>query len=231
MIEETDFETFLYISKNKYQIFVYDKYNLKNLYESQLKINDDIDLNFLSKFLDENIYKIEKIISNFVRDIILIIDDDKIFNTNISIKKKNYKKLIDQKYLENNLKEVKDIFKESYQDQIIMHMVIVNKDANENDFLLNNADTNEDYSYLEVNFISISNSFTLIFDKLLENHQIKIRKYMSCSYIKSFLRENETELSVMANKLNSGLNKNEVKLVSKNEENIGFFEKFFKLFS
>ena len=88
MIEETDFETFLYISKNKYQIFVYDKYNLKNLYESQLKINDDIDLNFLSKFLDENIYKIEKIVSNFIRDIILIIEDDKIFNTNISIKKK-----------------------------------------------------------------------------------------------------------------------------------------------
>ena len=231
MIEETDFETFLYISKNKYQIFVYDKNNLKNLYEAELKINDDINLDFLSKFLDENIYKIEKMVSSFVRDIILIIDYDKIFNTNISIKKKNYKKHIDQKYLENNLKEVKDIFKESYQDQIIMHMVIVNKDSNENDFLLNNPDTNEDYSYLEVNFISISNSFTLIFDKLLENHQIKIRKYMSCSYIKSFLRENETELSVMANKLNSGLNKNEVKLVSKNEENIGFFEKFFKLFS
>jgi hypothetical protein len=231
MIEETDFETFLYISKNKYQIFVYDKYNLKNLYESQLKINDDIDLNFLSRFLDENIYKIEKIVSNFIRDIILIIDDDKIFNTNISIKKKNYKKLIDQKYLENNLKEVKDIFKESYQDQIIMHMVIVNKDANENDFLLNNANTNEDYSYLEVNFISISNSFTLIFDKLLENHQIKIRKYMSGIYIKSFLREEETELSVMANKLYNGLNKNEVKLISKTIENKGFFEKFFQLFS
>ena len=231
MIEETDFETFLYISKNKYQIFVYDKYDLKNLYESELKINDDIDLNFLSKFLDENIYKIEKIVSNFIRDIILIIEDDKIFNTNISIKKKNYKKLIDQKYLENNLKEVKDIFKESYQDQIIMHMVIVNKDANENDFLLNNANTNEDYSYLEVNFISISNSFTLIFDKLLENHQIKIRKYMSGIYIKSFLREDETELSVMANKLYNGLNKNEVKLISKTIENRGFFEKFFQLFS
>ena len=220
MTQETDFEIFLLISKNKYQIFVYDKDNFKNLYEAELKINDDIDLNFLSKFLDENIYKIEKIVSNFVRDIILIIDDDKIFNTNISIKKKNYKEHIDQKYLENNLKEVKDIFLESYQDQIIMHMVIVNKD-----------DVNEDYSYLEVNFISISNSFTLIFDKLLENHQIKIRKYMSGIYIKSFLREDETELPVMANKLNNGLNKNEVKLISKTIENRGFFEKFFQLFS
>ena len=35
----------------------------------------------------------------------------------------------------------------------------------------------------------------------------------------------------MANKLNNGLNKNEVQLVSKNIENRGFFEKFFQLFS
>ena len=32
MIENSDFEIFLYISKKRYQIFVYDKNNLKNLY-------------------------------------------------------------------------------------------------------------------------------------------------------------------------------------------------------
>ena len=231
MIEETDFETFLYISKNKYQIFVYDKVSLKNLYEAELNINSEIDLNDLSKFLDENIYKIEKMVSNFVRYIILIINDDKIFDISISIKKKNYKKHIDQKFLENNLKEVKDIFKESYQDQIIMHMIIVNIDDNKNDFLSNNADKNEYYSYLEVNFISISSSFTSIFDKLLENHQIKIKKYMSNAYIDSFIGKEVVELPVIANKLNNGLNKNEVELVSKNRENKGFFERFFQLFS
>jgi hypothetical protein len=231
MIEETDFETFLYISKNKYQIFVYDKVSLKNLYEAELNINSEIDLNDLSKFLDENIYKIEKMVSNFVRYIILIINDDKIFDISISIKKKNYKKHIDQKFLENNLKEVKDIFKESYQDQIIMHMIIVNIDDNKNDFLSNNTDKNEYYSYLEVNFISISSSFTSIFDKLLENHQIKIKKYMSNAYIDSFIGKEVVELPVIANKLNNGLNKNEVELVSKNTENKGFFERFFQLFS
>jgi hypothetical protein len=39
------------------------------------------------------------------------------------------------------------------------------------------------------------------------------------------------ELFLMANKLNEGLNKNEVQLISKNKENRGFFEKFFQLFS
>ena len=109
-----------------------------------------------------------------------------------------------------------------------MHMVIVEK---ENNFLLNNANNNDDYLFLEVNFISIPNKFTFYFDKLLENHQIKIRRYMSSNYIKSYFGEDATELSVMANNLNNGLNKNEVQLVSKNVKNRGFFEKFFQLFS
>ena len=231
MIDETDFETFLYITKNKYQIFVYDKNSLTNLYIADSKIDDEIELNDLSKFLDENIFKIEKMVNNFIRNIILIIDDSKILNTNISIKKKNYEKHIDQKNLENTLKEVKDIFRESYQDQIIMHMIIVNKDSHENNFLLNRLDINKDYSYLEINFISLSNKLTFFFDKLLENHQIKIKKYMSGTYIKSFFSEDETELSVMANKLNNGFNEKEVRLISKTIENKGFFEKFFQLFS
>jgi hypothetical protein len=231
MIENSDFETFLYISKSKYQIFVYDKNNLKNLYNEEIGYSDEIELNTLSKFLDDNIYKIEKKIKNFIRNIILIIEDDKILEIGISLKKKNYEKNENQKQLENSLVEVKDIFKENYQDLLIMHMVIVEK---ENNFLLDNANNSDDYLFLEVNFISIPNKFTFYFDKLLENHQINIKRYMSGDYIKSFfdIKSKETmELFVMANKLNDGLNKNEVQLISKSKENRGFFEKFFQLFS
>jgi hypothetical protein len=231
MIENSDFETFLYISKSKYQIFVYDKNNLKNLYSEEIGYSDEIELNTLSKFLDDNIYKIEKKIKNFIRNIILIIEDDKILEIGISLKKKNYEKNENHKQLENSLVEVKDIFKENYQDLLIMHMVIVQK---ENNFLFNNANNSEDYFFLEVNFISIPNKFTFYFDKLLENHQINIKRYMSGDYIKSFFdieSKESMELFVMANKLSDGLNKNEVQLISKSKENRGFFEKFFQLFS
>ena len=231
MIENSDFETFLYISKNKYQIFVYDKNNLKSLYHEEIENDDEIELNILSKFIDDNIYKIEKMIKDFIRNIILIIEDDKVLDIGISLKKKNYEKNIDQKQLENSLVEVKDIFKENYQDLIIMHMIIVEK---QNSFLLNNTNNKDDYLFLEVNFISIPNNFTFNFNKLLENQQIKIKRYMSGSYIKSFFDKESREsleLFVMANKLNDGLNKNEVQLVPKGKENKGFFEKFFQLFS
>ena len=58
-----------------------------------------------------------------------------------------------------------------------------------------------------------------------------ISRYMSGKYIKSYIGEDLAEISIMANKLNNGLNKNEVQLVSKNVEKSGFFEKFFQLFS
>ena len=233
MIEELDFETFLYITENKYKIFVDDKKNSKNLYKQEFKIDDKInldDLSYLSKFLDENIYRIEKLVGNFVKDITLIIENDKILNTDIGIKKKS-EQIQNQDNIKNYLTEVKDSFKENYQDQVIMHMLIDNSDENSIKNLSYDSDNNEGYLYLSVKFISISNNLTSTFEKLLEKHQIQVNQYMSGEYIQNFFSKDFNELSMMASKLKNGFNKNEVRLISKNIENKGFFEKFFQLFS
>ena len=234
MIEEPDFETFLYISENQYTIFVDDKKNSKNLYKQEFKIDDKInpdDLSYLPKFLDENIYRIEKLVGNFIKDITLIIENDKILNTDIGIKKKDTEQLQNQDNIKNYLMEVKDSFKENYQDQVIMHMLINDSDENSIKNLSYDSYTNEGYLYLSVKFISISNNLTSVFEKLLEKHQIQVNQYMSGEYIQSFFGSDISELSIMASKLKNGLNKNEITLVSKNTENKGFFEKFFQLFS
>lgn len=234
MIEEPDFESFLYISENQYTIFVDDKKNSKNLYKEEFKIDDKInpdDLSYLPKFLDENIYRIEKLVGNFIKDITLIIENDKILNTDIGIKKKDTEQLQNQDNIKNYLIEVKDSFKENYQDQVIMHMLINDSDENSIKNLSHDSYINEGYLYLSVKFISISNNLTSVFEKLLEKHQIQVNQYMSGEYIQSFFGSDISELSIMASKLKNGLNKNEITLVSKNTENKGFFEKFFQLFS
>ena len=232
MIEEADFETFLYLSRNQCVIFVENKKTFKSLYKEEIKIADEIypdDLNYLSKFLDENIYRIEKLVGNFIKDITLIIENDKILNVDIGIKKKDHTQFLNQDYLKNDLIEVKDLFKASYQNQVIMHMLIINYDEDGNKNFSNDFDENNLYTV--VKFISISNSLTFILDKLLEKHQIQINQYMSGEYIKNFIGEDLGELSMMASKLKNGFNKNEITLISKNIENKGFFEKFFQLFS
>jgi hypothetical protein len=234
MIEEADFETFLYLSRKRYVIFVDDKKTLKNLYKEEIKIFDEIhrdDLSHLSKFLDQNIYRIEKLVGNFIKDITLIIENDKVLNIDIGIKKKNYTQFLNQNYLKNDLTEVKDLFKVSYPNQVIMHMLIINYDGDGNKNLSSDFDIDEDNLHIVVKFISISNSLSFLLDKLLEKHQIQINQYMSGEYIKNFIDNDSGKLSMMASKLKNGFNKNEVTLISKNPKNKGFFEKFFQLFS
>ena len=233
MIEE-DFETYLNITKNKLEIFLFDKKNYKNLYKDEFELKNElnfIDLNILSKFLDNNIFKIEKLVGGFIKNIILIIESEKIFYLNIGIKKKNYENSVNKKYLENILTELKDLFRENYQEQHIMHIIINNYWINGKNYSLFVDGLNSDHLCLEVNFTSIPNEIVFIFDKILEKYQIKINQYMDGIYISNLFKGKNLETPVMADKIKNGFNENEIALVPKNIKNKGFFEKFFQLFS
>ena len=234
MIEEENFETYLSISPKKFEIFLFDKENLKILYKDMLKLENEIDflnLENLSNFLDANIFKIEKLADNFIKNIFLIIESDKNSYVNICIKKKNYENLVNYKNLEIALTEVKDLFKENYQKQNIMHMIIENYSINGKNYSSFINDIKGDYLSLEVNFISIPSNFELILDKILEKYQIKIDKFLDGKYLIEQSKDNKFELPNIANKIINGYNQNEVILVPKNLKNKGFFENFFQLFS
>ena len=232
MVKEIEFETYLSLSKNKFEIFLFDNKNLKNLYQDNIKFESNIiDFEKLPEFLDNNIFKIEKLVGKFIKNIYLIIDNDENLQVNICIKKKNYETLLNQKSLENALTEIKDIFKESYQEQIIMHMIVNNYLINDKNYPTYIDNLRSDNLCLEINFISISNNIALTLEKILEKYQIKINQFLNEKYIKNFINDENINLAEMAFKLKNGLNDNEVILVPKNNENKGFFEKFFQLFS
>ena len=95
MSNELDFETYLNISPNKIGIYLFDKNKLVNLYfkEQNFKNNNNfIDLNFLNEFLENNIFKIEKLIGRFIKNITLILDSENILTLNIGLKKKKLRK-------------------------------------------------------------------------------------------------------------------------------------------
>tara|TARA_B100000575_G_C23065936_1_gene613752 strand:- start:43 stop:735 length:693 start_codon:yes stop_codon:yes gene_type:complete len=230
MNEYTDFKTFLSISSNKLGIYLIDTKNHNALFEKEFdleKKNRRFDFNILDKFLKENIFKIEKLIKQFVKNIFLIIDNEKIINHTIGIKKKN----LNTKYLTNTISEVKDLFNKNYNDYKIMHIVI-NKiliDGNYHPTPLNDIDAKE--ISLEITFIAIPKEIVFVYDKILEKYQIKIAAYLNKNYIQTFCVQNKSTIASMAQKILNGYNVNEVKLVPKNTKKLGFFEKFFQLFS
>ena len=233
MIEE-DLETYLSISKNKFEIFLFDKINLKNLYKEELKIKNIIDfeeLNNLTKFLDDNIFRIEKLSKKFIKNIFVIIENSQNLNINISIKKKNYDYLVNSESLKNTLTEIKDLFKENYRDQNIIHMIVNNYLINGKRYFFFEDNIKSDDLCLEVNFISISKNLEQIFDKIFEKYQIKVVQFFDLNYLENQLKDKKLDLPEIAQKIRNGCNVNEITLIPKNIKNKGFFENFFQFFS
>ena len=233
MNEELEFENYLSISPNKFGIYLFDRQNLKNLYKKEMPVHESLNLNnlnILNKFLDDNIFKIEKLSGKFIKNISVILEDEKIFNLYLGIKKKNYNIFITKEYLENSLAEAKELFRENNQNENIMHMIVNKYFIDGKSYSSFDENLKSNHLALEIQFKSISNTVVYELNKILENYQIRIVKFLDGNYVKNFF-DNEKELSVMSHMILNGYNENEVNFVTKNQKKSGFFEKFFQLFS
>ena len=234
MNKEIDFETYLIISYEKFEIFLLDIKNNKNIYREELKFKDDsenLNFNLLSEFLENNIFKIEKLAGNFVNNINIVIENKSILISNISIKKKNYSGEVTNVILESMLTDVKDLFKENYNQYKLTHMIIDKYIIDGVSYFSLQDQISNDEICLEIKLISISNLIILEIENILKKYQIRVNNFLDKGYVKDFFLDKQLDISQMAYKLKNGMNKNEIQITSKSSKKLGFFEKFFQLFS
>ena len=234
MNKEIDFETYLIISYGKFEIFLFDIKNHEDIYQDELKFRDvleKLDFNILNDFLENNIFKIEKLAGNFVNNINIVIENKSILSSNIGIKKKNYSGEITDILLESMLTDVKDLFKENYNQYKLMHMIIDKYIIDGVSYSSLQDQISNDEICLEIKLISIPNLLILEIENILKKYQIQINNYFDIGYVKDFFFDKQLDISQMAHKLKNGMNKKEVQITSKYTKKIGFFEKFFQLFS
>ena len=96
MKNEDNFEVFLYYSDNKLSISVRQIYNESKFYERSIvldKNQNNLKLDELDEFLDLNIFKIEKSLKKFIKNITLIIEHQELLKITLSLKKKKLWKL------------------------------------------------------------------------------------------------------------------------------------------
>ena len=226
-----EFETYLSISKTKFGIYLFDIKNKKNLYDKEVTFEKTNFINYsdLKKFLDDNIFRIEKLLGKFVENIFIIIDYPSILNIQIGIKQKNYEPSKSKTFLQSSITNAKDLFKENYPDEKIIHIIIKNYmiDGKNYSYLQDNLKCEQ--LNLEIQFKSISNEIIYSLNKVLKNYQINITKYADGDYVKNFFN-NDLEISKMTFDILNGCNENEVMVIQKNTKKSGFFEKFFNLF-
>ncbi len=198
---------------------------------SFIDAGDIENLNTLNKFLDENIFKIEKKFSLYIKDIYLIFDDKNFVSVDISLIKdlNNFSNKIDNNL--SDLSNIKNSVLKSNIDFQLTHMIINKFIINKKDYFMIPDEINMKSFFLEIKFICLRTKIFLNIVKILSKYQISIKKVLNYKYVKSF-KINETDhISIIANKLINGHNKNEIVFEKKYSKNIGFFRKFFKFFS
>lgn len=234
MIEDTDFEVYLYVSFDKFSMSVFNMSDFKTIYFKENLINSDkiqINQKELEDFISQNIFSIEKSLNQFVKNIYLILNTDHFFDINFGIKKYNDNNINLIKKRNELLHQIKNEIKKNYLNTEIIHFIITKyifDDVISYDYIENQACKN---FCLETKLICIKNQDILYLDKILRKYQILIKKIISNKYALSLIFDKKISECEKGFKIINGYNKNEVQISPKNFENKGFFEKFFNLFS
>ena len=233
MNNEINFETYLFINKNKFIICVIHSTTFETIYSQQIMLKDKNELDFekLNEFLEENIFKVEKVLKNFIKKIYIILDSEDFFSVQLSIKKNNDRNYIDTKTLIHPLNDLKNSFKSSFNDKKIIHILIENYLIDNKEYSSLPLNLKCNFFCLDVNFISLSNDFVSNLELILKRYHILINRILCASYIENFNDQPRKNIFTTASRIISGYNENEVSLVNKTYKNKGFFEKFFDFFN
>ena len=180
---------FLFLGIDKFTIVALNSIDEEVYKEEILKDNksNQIDLNFLDNFLNENIFKIEKKLNEFVKNIFLIIDHQNIFSIHLSIKNKFDNININLDSIHKLLLEAKSCCKKTLESCYILHMKIdrFNVDDNFHETL---PEKNKCKNIsIDLGFICLPKNIIYDLEEVLKKYQISINKILSFNYLNSFL--------------------------------------------
>ena len=224
---------FLFSSLNKFIIVALNS-NDEFVYKKETLItykNNQIDSNFLDKFLSENIFKIEKELNEFVKNIFLIVDNQSIFSIHLSIKNKFDNVIINSNSVHKLLLDAKSCCKKTLEDLDILHMKIDKFYVDGIHFKTLPEKKNCKNFYIEMSYICLPKKILKTLEDVLGKYQISLDKTLSFNYLNSFLDDKNDNLYRAAQKILDGFNENEVHITSESSKKLGFFEKFFNFFN
>ena len=233
MSNKKDHRYFLIIKKQKILFKIFDPINGSSLIKEFSLENTYKDHIFylLEKFLETNIFKIEKELKNFIKKIYIVFESDTFFEVGSSIKHNFKGTKFNYSQLNDALIDIKNQLEKHSKKYEIIHMVIKKYIINgvDNEILPENF--KGDNLVTQVNFICLEKEDVENIKKIFSKYQISINKILCYEYLKSLNNSGSEKIIQIANDAINGYNPNEVFIVKKTLKKQGFFEKFFNFFN
>ena len=233
MTNKVDFQAYLYLNYNQFIIYVVEILTNEKIYSEKLTIEEnskELKFDKLEKFLNSNIFKIEKKLNNFIKDIYVILDSNEFHSIKLSIKKDNNGNLINSEALIHPLSDLKNLCQSNLVNKKIIHFFI-EKYVIDNKFYTSLPENvNCNIFSLDTEFICLSKNLIENIEKILKKYHISLNQILSASYLEKFKDNSDNNIFTTASRIISGFNRNEVMLTNRITKNQGFFEKFFNFF-
>ena len=233
-----NFDIFFYLSSQKLITSVFKKISKEVVFfdtQDCLTIlhEDKCNLSKTEKYIQQNIFNIEKSTGEFINDIYLMVDanDSKIIE--VSIMKNIEGKKIDQKDIQYLVQDAKQQVLRSNPDKNIIHIIITRYIVEKREYKFFPDNLNCKNFSIDIKFVCFSENLVKKLNNLFNSNQILINKLICAKYAKSFnydKNESEDNICNLGLQLLSGLNKQEIMIIPKKVEKKGFFEKIFLLF-
>ncbi len=234
MTSKSDFRTYLYLNHNQFIIYVAEILTNEKIYFEKFEIEENFtELKFskLDEFLNFNIFKIEKKLNNFIKDIYVILDSKEFHSIKLSIKKDNNGNLLNSKTLIHPLNDLKNLCQSNLQNEKIVHFLIEKYVIDNKFYTTLPENVNCNIFSLDTEFICLSKNLIENIEKILKKYHISLNQILSASYLEKLKDKSDNNIFTTASRIISGHNSNEVLLIGKINKKQGFFERFFNFFS
>ena len=234
MTKKVDFQTYLYLNRNQFIIYVAEISTNEKIYSEKLVIEENsTELKFskLDEFLSSNIFKIEKKLNSFVKDTYVILDTNEFHSIKLSIKKDNYGNLINSEALIHPLNDLKNLCQSNLQNKKIIHFLIEKYLIDNKFYTTLPENVNCNIFSLDTEFICLSKNLIENTETILKKYHISLNQILSANYLEKFKDNTDNTIFTTASRIISGHNSNEILLIGKTNKKQGFFEKFFNFFN
>ncbi len=192
-------------------------------------LDDNLNLNILTKFILEKVKKFEKDVGRLIEKVNLI-TDARYDQFSISLKNKYNSNQIKETGVVRLINDAKQLIMRNNKHCHILH-ILVDKyivDGKEHFELPENLDYKE--FIIDVSIITIQNSIAKTLNRILKNCNIEVKKIISFQYSKRFADKRDLSPCVAAKRVIDGINPSEVKILSQHTKKQGLFERMFNLF-
>ena len=234
MTNKVDFQTYLYLNHNQFINYVVEILTNEKIYFEKFKIEENsTELKFskLKEFLDVNIFKIEKKLNNFIKNVYVILDSKEFHSIKLSIKKDNNGNSINSDTLIHPLNDLKNLCQSNLQNKKIVHFLIEKYLIDNKFYTTLPENVNCNIFSLDTEFICLSKNLIENIEKILNKYHISLNQILSASYVEKFKDNTDNSIFSTASRIILGHNSNEVLLIGKINKKQGFFERFFNFFN